>query len=69
MASCYSVMTVVAARPFNEFALQSGFGFENRISLRDGRNNRDSHQRHIDLDSRWTLGGCGNFFVESESHP
>lgn len=41
--------------------------FENRISLRDGLNY--SHQRLIDLDSRWTLGECGNFFLASECHP
>ena len=68
IACCYSVVTVLAGRPFNEFALRSGIGFENRISLRDGLK-ITSHQRRIDLDSRWTLGGCENFVLASESHP
>ena len=35
--------------------------FENRISLRDGLNY--SHQRRIDLDSRWTLSECEEFLL------
>ena len=41
IASCYSVVTGLAARPVNKFALQSGCFGESRISLRDGGGTSD----------------------------
>ena len=37
IASCYSIVPVVADRSGNKFALQSGWMGEDRISLRDGQ--------------------------------